>query len=157
MSYIPLVETPLMVVVHDSVTGVSDITAEQIKAVYSGEITNWQELGGPDEQIILFDLSEDENEKVVLREAYLGPDLEISPDAVVFTEDDELVETTVGPVELPFRKRDTNSSTCSSCSCDSKVSIFWTFSSSGLVLVPSIMGERCPSSVCFSLPSTLMV
>ncbi|MEO1592910.1 MAG: substrate-binding domain-containing protein, partial [Cyanobacteria bacterium J06632_22] len=92
LSYLPMVETPMVVVVHDSVTGVTDITAEQIKAVYSGEITNWQELGGPDETIVLFDLSEDENEKVVLREVYLGTDLAISPDAIVFTEDDELVE-----------------------------------------------------------------
>lgn len=91
--YLPLVKTPLVIAVHESVTGVTDISAEQIKGIYSGEITNWQRLGGPDTEIIVFDFTEDENEKQVLRSAYLGPDLEITPDAVVFAEDDELLET----------------------------------------------------------------
>ena len=93
LSYIPMVETPLVLVVHDSVTGVTNITAEQIQAIYGGDITNWKELGGPDATIVLFDLSEDENEKVVLREAHLGKEFEVTDQAIVFTEDDELVET----------------------------------------------------------------
>ncbi|MEM6451411.1 MAG: substrate-binding domain-containing protein [Cyanobacteria bacterium P01_D01_bin.105] len=93
LEYVPLADVPLVMAVHDSVTGVSDITAEQLKAIYSGEIKNWQEIGGPDATITLFDLSEDENEKVVLREAYLGKNLEITPTAVVFAEDDELLES----------------------------------------------------------------
>ncbi|MEL6139797.1 MAG: substrate-binding domain-containing protein [Cyanobacteria bacterium J06628_6] len=91
--YQPLVQTPLVIAVHDSVTGVTNISAEHIKAIYSGEISNWQALGGPDAEIIVFDLAEDENEKRVLRETYLGADLEITPNAVAFAEDDELLET----------------------------------------------------------------
>ncbi|WP_346294268.1 PstS family phosphate ABC transporter substrate-binding protein [Sphaerothrix gracilis] len=91
--YLPLVKTPLVIVVHSSVAGVTNISAEQIKGIYSGDITNWQALDGPDAEIIVFDFTEDENEKQVLRSAYLGPDLEITPDAVVFAEDDELLET----------------------------------------------------------------
>jgi phosphate transport system substrate-binding protein len=91
--YLPLVKVPLVVTVHESVTGITDISAEQIKGIYSGEITNWQTLGGPDAEIIVFDFTEDENEKQVLRSAYLGPDLAITPDAVVFAEDDELIAT----------------------------------------------------------------
>jgi len=90
--YLPLVKAPLVIAVHESVTGITDISAEQIKGIYSGEITNWQTLGGPDAEIIVFDFTEDENEKQVLRSAYLGADLAITPDAVVFAEDDELVE-----------------------------------------------------------------
>lgn len=93
LEYVPLAEVPMVIAVHDSVTGMSDITADQLKAIYSGEIENWQEIGGPDATITLFDLSEDENEKVVLRETYLGKDLEITPTAVVFAEDDELLES----------------------------------------------------------------
>ncbi|NEO84482.1 MAG: hypothetical protein F6J87_09540 [Spirulina sp. SIO3F2] len=92
LRYLPLVETPLVLVIHETVTGITDITADQLKAIYSGKITNWQELGGPDAAIALFDFVEDENEKKVLREAYLGFDLEVTDTAIVFAEDDELVE-----------------------------------------------------------------
>ncbi|MEM6521375.1 MAG: substrate-binding domain-containing protein, partial [Cyanobacteria bacterium P01_C01_bin.70] len=91
--YRPLVKAPLVIAVHESVTGIADINAEQIKAIYSGKISNWQDLGGPDAEIILFDLAEDENEKLLLRETYLGADLKITPNAVVFAEDDEVLET----------------------------------------------------------------
>lgn len=93
MTYVPLAKTPLVVTVHSSVTGVSNITSDQIKAIYSGQIDNWQMLGGPDEDIVLFDFAEDENEKQVLRQTYLGSDLVIVPTAIVFAEDDELLET----------------------------------------------------------------
>jgi phosphate transport system substrate-binding protein len=31
--------------------GVTDLSQEQVKAIYSGEVTNWANLGGPDERI----------------------------------------------------------------------------------------------------------
>jgi phosphate transport system substrate-binding protein len=99
LTYLPLAETPMVLVVHDSVTGVTNLSADQIKALYKGDITNWQALGGPDAAIVLLDLAEDENEKQVLREHYLGADLNITPDAVVIPEDDELIET-VGSTEF---------------------------------------------------------
>ena len=88
-----LAETPLVMVVHNSVTGITDITSDQIRAIYSGQITNWQTLGGPDAPIVLLDFTEDENEKKLLRQIYLGEDLVITPTAIVFAEDDELAET----------------------------------------------------------------
>lgn len=93
LAYLPMVETPLILAVHDSVTDITNITTEDIQTIYSGEINNWKALGGPDQKIVLFDFTEDENEKIVLREAYLGDDLKITPDAVVFTEDEVLLET----------------------------------------------------------------
>jgi len=92
LKYVSLMEVPLVIMVHQSVTGISDITAEQIKSIYSGEITNWKEIGGPDANINLLDLPEDENEKQVLRRTYLGESLKIKSEAIVFSEDDELVE-----------------------------------------------------------------
>jgi phosphate transport system substrate-binding protein len=38
--------------------GIKDITKEQIQKIYMGEITDWNELGGPDEPIILIDKEE---------------------------------------------------------------------------------------------------
>ncbi|MEM6432609.1 MAG: substrate-binding domain-containing protein [Cyanobacteria bacterium P01_D01_bin.115] len=93
LNYVLIGETPLVIAVHESVTGITNITADQIQGIYRGDITNWQELGGPDAEIILLDLPEDENEKQVLRGAYLGEDLEITSKAVVFREDDEMLET----------------------------------------------------------------
>ncbi|NEQ45082.1 MAG: hypothetical protein F6K00_16580 [Leptolyngbya sp. SIOISBB] len=93
LTYVLMGETPLVIAVHESVTGVTNITPDQIQDIYRGDITNWQALGGPDAEIVLLDLPEDENEKQVLRETYLGDDLEITSKAVVFREDDELLET----------------------------------------------------------------
>ena len=93
LTYLPLVQTPLVLIVHDSVTGVTNVSTKQIQSIYRGDITNWRELGGPDAAITLFDVAEDENEKRVLRQAYLGADLAITPEAIVFPEDDELLET----------------------------------------------------------------
>ena len=93
LTYLPLVQTPLVLVVHNSVTGVTNVSTQQLQAIYRGDITNWRELGGPDATIALFDYVEDENEKRILRQAYLGEDLAITPEAIVFPEDDELLET----------------------------------------------------------------
>ena len=43
----------IAVVVHPG-NPVSDLSAEQVKQIYMGEITNWSEIGGVDKQIIVF-------------------------------------------------------------------------------------------------------
>ncbi len=93
LQFISLTQTPLVFITHESVTGVENLTSTQIQEIYQGKITNWQQVGGPDAAIILFDFTEDENEKIVLRQHYLGSDLEITPTAVVFGEDEELLNT----------------------------------------------------------------
>jgi phosphate transport system substrate-binding protein len=99
IQYLPLVETPLVVTVHNSVTNVTNISSEQLRAIYKGDLSNWQQLGGPDAAIVLLDFTEEENEKQVLRQTYLGEDLKITPQAIVFSEDEKLM-TTVG--DTPF-------------------------------------------------------
>ena len=44
-------QSPLVFAVHPSVTGVSDLSTEQILKIYSGQYRNWRELGGPDHKI----------------------------------------------------------------------------------------------------------
>ena len=63
LQYIPLPQTPLVMVVHQTVTGIQNLTTQQLRAIYQGSLTNWQELGGPDAEIVLLDFTEDENEK----------------------------------------------------------------------------------------------
>lgn len=42
----------IAVIVHPQ-NPVSDLTAEQIAKIYTGEITNWKEVGGDDAEIVL--------------------------------------------------------------------------------------------------------
>jgi phosphate transport system substrate-binding protein len=48
----------LAMIVHES-NPVQGLTLEQIRAIYSGQIVNWKELGGPDQPIVL--ISRDTN------------------------------------------------------------------------------------------------
>lgn len=41
-------KSPVVFAVHPSVTGVPGLTADQALGIFSGKITNWSELGGPD-------------------------------------------------------------------------------------------------------------
>ncbi|MEG4446676.1 substrate-binding domain-containing protein [Microcoleus sp. AT9_B5] len=82
----------LLVATNSSVTGVKNITTEDIKAIYSGTITNWKQLGGTDAKIVLLDRPEDESAKRLLRKYYLGADLKNSLEAVVFRKEGELIE-----------------------------------------------------------------
>ncbi|MDY7004244.1 MAG: substrate-binding domain-containing protein [Cyanobacteriota bacterium] len=83
----------LVVATHPRVTGVTNLTTEQLKGIYSGSITNWKQLGGPDTEILLLDRPEDESAKRLLREHYLGQDLPNSPNAVVLRKEGELIQT----------------------------------------------------------------
>ena len=40
-------------VITDTANAVTDIKSEDLAKVYTGEITNWKDLGGPDEQIVV--------------------------------------------------------------------------------------------------------
>jgi phosphate transport system substrate-binding protein len=83
----------LLVATHPSVKGVENLTTEQLKAIYSGQVTNWQDVGGPDAEIVLLDRPEDESAKKLLREHYLGKDLQNSPNAVILRDESDLIAT----------------------------------------------------------------
>lgn len=82
----------LLVATHASVEGVTNLTTADLQAIYSGQATNWQEFGGPNATIVVLDRPEDESAKRLLREYYLGPDLENAPDAVVLRNESDLIE-----------------------------------------------------------------
>lgn len=81
----------ILVATHPSVTGVKNLRTNDIKAIYSGTLSNWKALGGPDAKILVFDRPEDESAKRLLRKYYLGTDLKNSPEAVVFRKEGELI------------------------------------------------------------------
>lgn len=82
----------ILVATHPSVTGVKNLTTEDIKGIYSGSITNWKQLGGTKAKIVLPDRPEDESAKRLLRKHYLGKDLKSSPEAVVLRKEGELIQ-----------------------------------------------------------------
>ena len=49
--YRPFAMSQIVFVINPEVTGVERLTKEQILGIYSGKITNWKEVGGPDHKI----------------------------------------------------------------------------------------------------------
>ncbi|MBI4784011.1 MAG: substrate-binding domain-containing protein [Oscillatoriophycideae cyanobacterium NC_groundwater_1537_Pr4_S-0.65um_50_18] len=83
----------LLVATHHSVSGVTNLTTTDLQAIYSGTLSNWQQLGGPDAEIVVLDRPEDESAKRLLRQYYLGADLPNAANAVVLRKEGELIET----------------------------------------------------------------
>ena len=91
VNYKQLAVDGLVVATHPSVKGISNLTTQQLKAIYSGAVTNWQELGGPKEEIIVLDRPEDESAKRLLRKHYLGKELKNAPKAAIMRYEPELI------------------------------------------------------------------
>ncbi len=78
----------IAVIVHPSNT-VSGLTMAQIKAIYEGEITNWNEVGGPDRIIVVIGRDsasgtrEFFSEKVMNREDFVATRLEKNSNGAV--------------------------------------------------------------------------
>lgn len=82
----------ILVATHSTVTGITNLTTEQLKGIYSGQIDNWKDLGGPDAPIVLLDRPEDESAKRLLRKHYLGPDLKNTSTTIVLRKEGELIQ-----------------------------------------------------------------
>lgn len=93
VEYRHVAQDALLVATHSSVTGVKNLTTENLKAIYSGSTTNWKQLGGPDAGIVVLDRPEDESAKRLLRKHYLGKDLQNAPKAIVLRKEGELIQT----------------------------------------------------------------
>jgi len=52
LAVFPLVLEPLMILSHET-NPVTNLSIAQVKAIFSGKITNWQDVGGPDKSIIV--------------------------------------------------------------------------------------------------------
>lgn len=51
---------------HPSVTGVDHLSTEQLKDIYTGKITNWREVGGPDAKIYPISRETGDSARIVL-------------------------------------------------------------------------------------------
>lgn len=70
---------------------ITNITAEHVKEIYAGTITNWKEVGGPDAKIVVLDRAEDESAKIILREHVIG-DIKVTEGATVLYFESDMVE-----------------------------------------------------------------
>jgi phosphate/phosphite/phosphonate ABC transporter binding protein len=77
---------------------IDGLSAEQLRGIYSGEITNWREVGGDDREIVVLDRPEPTSAKRVVREKLFGPDLVVRPDAIVL-ERPRAMNTSLGTLE----------------------------------------------------------
>lgn len=71
VEYVEFGQSGVAIYAHPSV-GVSNLTAQQVTAIFSGTITNWSEVGGPSADIILYVRDEADSSTKALRSAVLG-------------------------------------------------------------------------------------
>ena len=57
--------SPVVFVVHPSVTAVDNLSYAQVIAIYSGEIQNWQQLGGEDKTLYVVNREGGDSSRVV--------------------------------------------------------------------------------------------
>ncbi len=67
----PIATDALIFVVNEN-NPVDNLTTEQVRKIYSGEITNWKEVGGNDEPIIAFQRNEDAGSQALMRKLIMG-------------------------------------------------------------------------------------
>jgi phosphate transport system substrate-binding protein len=91
LDYREVAKDALLVGTHSSVNSISNLTTENLKAIYSGSMRNWKEIGGPDANIAVLDLPEDDSAKSLLRKYYLGKDLKTSSTAIFLKEEEDLI------------------------------------------------------------------
>jgi phosphate transport system substrate-binding protein len=76
---------------HHPELALSQLSAEQVAAIYAGQITSWREVGGPDTPIVVLTRNEDEGATRLLRAALFGA-ADWAPAAVVLTRASDLRE-----------------------------------------------------------------
>jgi phosphate transport system substrate-binding protein len=91
IKYQEIATDALLVATHPTVKGVTNLQTKDLKAIYSGEISNWRDLGGPDAAIVVLDRPEDESAKKLLRKYYLGKDLKTTSKSVILQQEAELI------------------------------------------------------------------
>ncbi len=73
----------IAVVVHPA-NDITDLTLEQVRGIFAGEITNWQEVGGADEEIMAVTREEGSGtrgafEDMVMDDTYIGDGVIVQP------------------------------------------------------------------------------
>jgi phosphate transport system substrate-binding protein len=75
---------------------VDDLSKEQIKAIFSGEITNWQEVGGTDHEIHVVAREEGSGTRGAFEEMIMGKDASILSNAILQSSNGALLQVVKG-------------------------------------------------------------
>ena len=84
---------PFAVVVNSQVTGVTNLTSAQIKEIYTGKATNWNQVGGPNLPIVVISRPAGSGTRVTFQQFILGGTAES------VTGSSHLTESTTGAVQ----------------------------------------------------------
>ena len=74
------------VVVNKSL-GIENLSSSQIKDIFSGKITNWKEVGGPDKDILLIHRTAGSGTRATFERTLLGGDKSLENDSIGVTQD----------------------------------------------------------------------
>jgi len=74
------------VVVNKSL-GIENLSSIQIKDIFSGKITNWKEVGGPDKDILLIHRTAGSGTRATFERTLLGGDKSLENDSIGVTQD----------------------------------------------------------------------
>jgi len=79
------IATDALIFVVNANNPVSNLTTEQLQKIYSGEITNWKEVGGNDEAILAFQRNADAGSQTLMKKLVMGdiPFAEAPKDVII--------------------------------------------------------------------------
>ncbi len=83
-------------VVVNPANPISDLTMEQIKSVFSGEVTNWKDLGGSDAPITVVIREDGSGTRGAFEEIVLGKDVKFTDKAIIQNSTGALRTTVAG-------------------------------------------------------------
>lgn len=82
LNVIVIARDGIAIVANADVT-VSDLTVEQVRDIFSGKITNWKDLGGEDQNIIVVSREEGSGTRGAFEELLMGKDALITASAIL--------------------------------------------------------------------------
>ncbi|HEU5229851.1 MAG TPA: phosphate ABC transporter substrate-binding protein [Ktedonobacteraceae bacterium] len=82
-------------IINPKVTGVTNLTTDQIKGIYSGRTTNWKDLGGPDLKIVVVSRPASSGTRATFQQYILGGPETISSPANLTSDSTSTVVTNV--------------------------------------------------------------
>lgn len=72
LTYRPIARTPVVIAVNPSVTGVRSLSSTQLVGIFSGEITNWKDLGGQDAKVYVVQRESGDSARKVMEDKLEG-------------------------------------------------------------------------------------
>jgi phosphate transport system substrate-binding protein len=88
----------IAIVVHPGV-GVDGLTVDQVREIFSGEISNWSEVGGADKAIVVVSREEGSGTRGAFEEMVMGKDGPVIVDTAILQPSNGALKTTLSTTE----------------------------------------------------------